>query len=106
MATTQRLLGDLARSERNYEEARQWYSEALAIANQLGDQPEMGRLFLAQAKLMIDLGQPQHARGAVKAALPYFSFCFSARLPAWKKPGSDEGTRSPRMNPIRKEGVG
>jgi tetratricopeptide (TPR) repeat protein len=87
MATTQRLLGDLARSERNYEEARQWYGEALAIANQLGDQPEMGRLFLTQAKLMIDLGQPQHAilllsgalatykemghaRGAVKAALP------------------------------------
>ena len=39
-------------------------------------------------------------------ALAYFSFWFLARLPAWKKPGSDEGTRSPRMNPIRKEGVG
>jgi hypothetical protein len=39
-------------------------------------------------------------------ALVYFSFWFSARLPAWKKPGSDEVIRSPRMNPIRKEGVG
>src|SRR5260221_12166260 len=123
MATTQRLLGDLARSKRNYEEARQWYSEALAIANQLGDQPEMGRLFLAQAKLMIDLGQPQHAilllsgalatykemehaRGAVEAALPYFFFCISTRLPTWKKPGSDEGNCSPRMQPIRHEAGG
>lgn len=40
------------------------------------------------------------------SALAHFSFRFSARLPAWKKPGSDEATRSPRMNPIRKEGVG
>src|SRR5260370_10019286 len=40
------------------------------------------------------------------SALAYFSFWFSARLPAWSKPGSDAGTRSPRMNPIRKEGVG
>src|SRR5437588_9450343 len=40
------------------------------------------------------------------SAFAYFSFWFSARLPARKKPGSDEGTRSPRMNPIRKEGVG
>jgi len=39
-------------------------------------------------------------------SLIYFSFWFSARLPAWKKPGSDEAIRSPRMNPIRKEGVG
>jgi len=39
-------------------------------------------------------------------SLAYFFFGFSARLPAWKKPGSDEVMRSPRMNPIRKEGVG
>ena len=42
---------------------------------------------------------PQHA-------LVYCSFWFSTRLPAWKKPGLEEGMRSPRMNPIRKEGVG
>jgi hypothetical protein len=46
------------------------------------------------------------ARYLPRYALAYFSCWFSARLPAWKKPGSDEGTRSPRMNPIRKEGVG
>jgi hypothetical protein len=39
-------------------------------------------------------------------AFAYCSFWFLARLPASKKPGSDESTRSPRMNPIRKEGVG
>ena len=39
-------------------------------------------------------------------AFAYCSFWFLARLPASKKPGSDENTRSPRMNPIRKEGVG
>src|SRR5215469_18352964 len=38
--------------------------------------------------------------------LVYLSFWFSVRRPAWKKPGSDERTRSPRMKPIRKEGVG
>ena len=36
----------------------------------------------------------------------YGSLLLLARLPASKKPGSDESTRSPRMNPIRKEGVG
>jgi hypothetical protein len=39
-------------------------------------------------------------------AFAYFSFWFLARLPASKKPGSDGRIRSPRMNPIRKEGVG
>ena len=39
-------------------------------------------------------------------ALAYCSFWYLARLPAWKKPGSDEETRSPRMNPIRKVGLG
>jgi len=39
-------------------------------------------------------------------AFAYCSFWFLARLPASKKPGSDESTRSPRMNPIKKEGVG
>lgn len=36
----------------------------------------------------------------------YCSFWFLARLPASKKPGSDESTRSPAMKEIRKEGVG
>ncbi len=40
------------------------------------------------------------------SALVYFFFWFSTRRPAWKKPGSDEGMRSPRMKPIKKEGVG
>jgi len=39
-------------------------------------------------------------------ALVYGFFRFSARRPAWKKPGSDAVMRSPRIRPIRKEGVG
>ena len=87
VASTKRLLGHLARVEGNYELAGQRYDEALEIANQLGDQPEMGRLFIAQAELMINLKQPQyailllsgalttykeigHAKGVAKAALP------------------------------------
>jgi tetratricopeptide (TPR) repeat protein len=87
VATTKRLLGDLARVEGNYELAGQRYDEALEIASRLGDQPETGRLFIAQAELMINLKQPQyailllsgalatykeigHAKGAAKAALP------------------------------------
>src|SRR5947209_1015121 len=87
MAATKRLLGDLARCEGDYEVAGQRYDEALEIASRLGDQPETGRLFIAQAELMINLKQPQyailllsgalatykeigHAKGAVKAALP------------------------------------
>ena len=86
MATTIRQLGDLDRAQRNYEQARQCYEEALEIASQLGDQPEIGRLFIAQGELMLNLKQPHdavlfltgalttykaigHARGAAKAAL-------------------------------------
>ena len=87
VATAKRLLGDLARGEGNYELAGQRYDEALEIASRLGDQPETGRLFIAQGELMINLKQPQyailllsgalatykeigHAKGAAKAALP------------------------------------
>jgi tetratricopeptide (TPR) repeat protein len=59
VATTKRLLGDLACVEGNYELAGQRYDEALEIASRLGDQPETGRLFIAQAELMINLKQPQ-----------------------------------------------
>jgi tetratricopeptide (TPR) repeat protein len=87
VATTKRLLGDLARDEGDYELAGQRYDEALEIASRLGDQPETGRLFIAQGELMINLKQAQyailllsgalatykeigHAKGAAKAALP------------------------------------
>ncbi len=43
---------------------------------------------------------------ASPSALAYFPFWFPARLPAWKKPGSAEETRSPRMKAIRKEVAG
>ncbi len=86
VAATKRLLGDLARVEGDYELAGQRYDEALEIASWLGDQPETGRLFIAQAELMINLKQPRnailllsgamatykeigHAKGAAKAAL-------------------------------------
>jgi len=87
VASTKRLLGDLSRIEGDFKIAGQKYDEALEIASRLGDQPEMGRLFIAQGKLMINLKQPQyailllsgalatykeigHAKGVAKAALP------------------------------------
>lgn len=42
----------------------------------------------------------------IHACADSHSFGFLARLPAWKKPGSDEARRSPRMKAIKKEGVG
>ncbi len=69
MATTKRLLGNLARDEGNYELAAQRYNEALEIASRLGDQPETGRLFIAQGELMINLKQPQYAIQLLSGAL-------------------------------------
>lgn len=94
VATVKRLLGDVARDEGNYKLAGQRYSEALEIANRLGDQPEIGRLFIAQAELMVKLKQPDyailllsgsiatykeigHAKGAGKAALLLFRLYMS-----------------------------
>ena len=50
--------------------------------------------------------EPHQAKKEQQDFYPPFSFSISVRLPTWKKPGSDEEIRSPRMNPIRNEGVG
>lgn len=94
IARINRLLGDMASAERNYEKARLRYMEALEIVSRLGDQPETGRLFIAQGKLMIHLHQPayavqllsaavdtysaiDHEKGIVKAAIPLLHIYYS-----------------------------
>lgn len=48
---TERLLGDLAQADGRLVDAATFYRQALDVATRLGDQPQLGRLFLSQARL-------------------------------------------------------
>ncbi len=81
-----------------------WFGEVALLARYLPRDAQRGGLIKQRSGRVGD--DPSLYLLLLRYALAYFSFWFSARLPAWKKPGSDEGTRSPRMNPIKKEGLG
>lgn len=51
IASTQRLLGNLARQNQQYEEALTWYDNALASLERIGDFPERARTLLERGKL-------------------------------------------------------
>jgi tetratricopeptide (TPR) repeat protein len=72
VAATQRVLGDLERIEGCYVEAEHLYDEALNIVTRLGDQPELAKLLLSRAKLMMQLGQKREAIMLLKGARSTF----------------------------------
>jgi tetratricopeptide (TPR) repeat protein len=51
VAATQRLLGDVARTEGRPDEADGQYREAFALATQLEDRPQQARILLSRAQL-------------------------------------------------------
>jgi tetratricopeptide (TPR) repeat protein len=69
---TQRLLGNVARAEGRYDEAKTSYEEALAIANQLNDLYEVARLLTEQAKLMTHAGKQETAIHLFRGAISTF----------------------------------
>jgi tetratricopeptide (TPR) repeat protein len=79
IAATQRLLGDVARVERRYEEAEHIYNEALGIVTQLGDRPVLARLLLSKAKLLIRRKQAQDATMLLRGAISIYKEIGDAR---------------------------
>jgi tetratricopeptide (TPR) repeat protein len=57
VAATQRLLGDVARFESQFEEAETCYQAAMELASRLGDRPQVARVLVSQARLQMALGQ-------------------------------------------------
>ena len=68
VVATQRLLGDLARDEGQYDEADNLYHGAFGTAIRLGDQPQMARLLLSQARLAVIQERRQEAIDMLRSA--------------------------------------
>ncbi len=68
VAATQRALGDLERIESHFAEAERLYSQALTTATDLNDRPELAKLQLARAKLLLLQHNPQAAILSLKTA--------------------------------------
>lgn len=68
VAATQRLLGDLARIEGHDAAAEQAYHEALGLATQAGDQPQLARLLLSQSQLTLRRGRLLEAIDLLRGA--------------------------------------
>jgi tetratricopeptide (TPR) repeat protein len=72
VAATQRLLGDIARTEGNYAEAEKLYREAFEVAAQLRDQPQQARVLLSRAQLLVSLNLKQEAMVLFQNALAIY----------------------------------
>ncbi|HSF04078.1 MAG TPA: AAA family ATPase, partial [Solirubrobacterales bacterium] len=63
-----RLSGEIARSRRRWDDAEQALRQALAIAEQIGNPPQLWRTHAALARLELERGRPDAARSAAIAA--------------------------------------
>lgn len=79
VAATERVLGDLERTGGCYAKAEYFYGEALMIVTRLGDQPELAKLLLSRAKLMMQLGQKREANMLLRGARSTFEEIGDAR---------------------------
>ncbi len=79
VAATQRTLGDLERHERHFEKAERLYSEAFTSATRLGDRPELAKLQLARAQMLMQQHQTTEAILGLKAARALFQEIGDAR---------------------------
>ncbi len=63
-----RLTGEIARSRRRWDDAEQALRQALAVAEQIGNPPQLWRSHAALARLQLERGRPDAARSAAIAA--------------------------------------
>jgi DNA-binding NtrC family response regulator/tetratricopeptide (TPR) repeat protein len=63
-----RLSGEIARSRRHWDDAEQALRQALAVAEQIGNPPQLWATHAALARLELERGRPDAARAAALAA--------------------------------------
>jgi tetratricopeptide (TPR) repeat protein len=68
VAATQRLLGDLAQAENQFEEAEKFYRDSLALASKLSDRPQEARTLVSYALMLAPRGRSQEAIGELQRA--------------------------------------
>jgi tetratricopeptide (TPR) repeat protein len=79
VAATQRALGNLERSESHFEEAERLYSEAFNSVTRLGDRPELAKLQLARAQMLMQQHETKEAILGLRAARVLFQEMGDAR---------------------------
>lgn len=72
VVATQRALGDLMRLEGHFDEAAKAYREAIGIASDVDDQPQLAQLYLSRARLAADRECVAEEGDSLQAALSTF----------------------------------